>query len=204
MLEQFGGAAIVLGTVLALAAVPWLLWVIGWAVFGKVPWGRLRWPLGLMAAALALMVGPIIIGWLMPLDLGPYQKTVDGEIHLTLTGWDRQDYGPVLSQRRQAAVLQMANPDVTDETLQLLAGMPNLREVDLNGTKVTDAGLAALAVLPKLEDLRLSRTAITDDGFRQHLLEKESLMKLDLRETEVASKTVRAWKAKREGRMALK
>ena len=29
---------------------------------------------------------------LAPIDLGPREKMVDGERHITLTGWDRKDY----------------------------------------------------------------------------------------------------------------
>jgi hypothetical protein len=49
-------------------------------------------------------------------DLGPSEKVVDGELHLTLTGWDQGGCG-FLQHRLQAVVLQMANPDVSDATL---------------------------------------------------------------------------------------
>jgi hypothetical protein len=94
----------------------------------------------------------------------------------------------------------MANPDVTDETLRYLEGMEQLRELDLNDTAVTDGGLATLAKLPKLEWLRLRKTAITDQGFREHLFNKSSLMRLELTATKVASKTVREWKAAKPDR----
>jgi hypothetical protein len=120
---------------------------------------------------------------------------VDNERHVTLTGWDRSDYD-VLNTMRDVSVLQMANPDVTDQTLDLLKEMNQLIELDLNYTKVTDAGLATLRGLPALAILRLKATAVTDEGFRAHLLDKESLLELDLRETQVTSKTLREWKAK--------
>ena len=41
---------------------------------------------------------------------------------------------------------------------------PNLRWLDLSGTKVTDAGLARLETMPNLTRLHLERTAITDTG----------------------------------------
>ena len=88
-------------------------------------------------------------------------------------------------------MLQMANPDVTDQTLESLKGMKVLRELDLNGTQVTDAGLEILKELPALAALRLARTKITDKGFRSALFAKESLMQLDLRETAVSHETVR-------------
>src|SRR5262249_41792047 len=76
-------------------------------------------------------------------DPGPRDKRVDGERHLTLTGWDRTDYA-FIAQKPDAVVLQMANPDVTDATLENLRGLTHLRELDLNDTQVTDAGLAVL------------------------------------------------------------
>ena len=48
-------------------------------------------------------------------------------------------------------MLQMANPDVTDRTLESLKGMKALKELDLNDTQVTDAGLDILSDLPALE-----------------------------------------------------
>ena len=44
---------------------------------------------------------------------------VDGQQHLTLTGSDRKDYS-VLKLKQDVAVLQMANPDVTDQSLESL------------------------------------------------------------------------------------
>ena len=75
-------------------------------------------------------------------DLGPRDKNVDGERHVTLTGWDRGDYS-VLRLMPDVSVLQMANADVTDDVLEGLRGMKNLHELDLNGTQVTDAGLGS-------------------------------------------------------------
>ena len=98
-------------------------------------------------------------------------------------------------RKPDTVVLQMANPDVTDETLQYLEGMSRLRELDLNDSQITDAGLPLLGRLPALQILRLRKTRITDQGFREHLAGKSTLLELDLRQTEVTSKTLRAWKA---------
>jgi hypothetical protein len=98
----------------------------------------------------------------------------------------------------------MANPDVTDGTLDDLDGMTRLRELDLNDTKVTDAGLAKLAKIGTLETLRLKDTAITDEGFREHLLPLAGLRELDLRGTKVTGATVREWKAAKPDRRALR
>jgi hypothetical protein len=133
------------------------------------------------------------------MEWGPRERIVDKEQHLTLTGWDKSDYS-ILKDKPEVVVLQMANPDVTDDTLDYIKGMNQLRELDLNDTKVTDKGLAVLADLPKLTELRLARTSITDEGFQKNLLAKESLLKLDLTGTAVKGKTKRDWKKAKEGR----
>jgi len=141
--------------------------------------------------ALPIAVNSLMIRFV---GLGPHDKIVSGERHLTLTGWDRKDYSAIASSN-DAIVLQMANPDVSDETLQYLTGMTQLRELDLNNSQVSDAGLKILAQLPALRDLRLARTKVTDEGFREHLQGKASLMNLELTGTTVASKTLREWKS---------
>ena len=131
------------------------------------------------------MAGPPLYVRLIPIDLGPRERLVGGEVHLTLTGWDRGDYS-VLTRKPDAVILQMANPDVTDATLSYVKGMSRLRELDLNGTKITDLGLSALQGLPALETLRLRDTGVTDAGFRDVLATSETLKQLDLRGTKVS------------------
>jgi hypothetical protein len=132
------------------------------------------------------------------LDLGPRERIVDGQLHITLTGWDKtaDDYA-VLAAKTEAVVLQMANPDVTDNTLEYLEGYQFLEELDVNDSQITDAGLARLAALPRLRVLRVRGTRITDEGFRTHLLDQETLQEVDVRDTAVASKTMREWKNQR-------
>ncbi len=175
-------------------------WGIGVLVFPPLGllfpirhWRAGRGPLGLLVLGAIVAAVPFLITR-MPVDLGPLDRQVNGERHLTLTGWDRQDYN-VLSECRDAVVLQMANPDVTDDTVALLAGFDRLRELDLNTSRVTDAGLATLARLPKLQTLRLRGTPITDLGFRAHLMPMPSLRRLELRDTAVTPEAVAAWKA---------
>jgi Leucine-rich repeat (LRR) protein len=156
----------------------------------------------MLFACVLLAAGPPVVNRLLPIDLGPLERTVGGELHLTLTGWDRKDYS-VLRQKPHVVVLQMANPDVEDQTLGYLAGMDRLRELDLNGSKVTDAGLKELRSLPNLESLRLKDTAVTDAGFRESLGAMGSLKQLDLRGTRVSREVVQAWKAAKPGWRAL-
>lgn len=176
------------------------LLVVGAPFFIINRWARARRPVFVMLFGAALIATPYAINFVQQhlLDLGERDKMVEGERHLTLTGWDKNDYS-VLTLRPDTVVLQMANPDVTDATLDFLKSMTNLRELDLNDTKTTDAGLAKVKNKP-LEILRLRNTAITDAGFRDHLLGMESLRELDLRGTKVAPATFREWKSAKAGR----
>jgi len=165
--------------------------------------GAARAPLAVGMLGFLLAAGPPVVNRLLHVDLGPRDALVDGERHVTLTGWDRDDYR-LIRDLTDVVVLQMANPDVTDTTLRLLGGLDQLRELDLNNTQVTDAGLALLAQLPALQRLRLANTPITDAGFRQHLARSTRLRELDLRGTQVSRETVDAWRHAQPGRRALR
>jgi hypothetical protein len=220
--EEYLAYVLAAGALLLLVAWLWLLvvafrqhilWGLGCLfvtplliVFAPLHWPRARRPVALALLGALVMTAPFAINRIRQrfIDYGPRDKMVNGEQHITLTGWDRppSEYAG-LRERPNVVVLQMANADVTDETLDCLNGLTKLRELDLNDTKITDAGLPKLAKLGTLETLRLKDTAITDDGFREHLLPLESLKEIDLRGTGVANATVREWKAARPGRRAL-
>lgn len=180
-----------------------VLGCIGFVVRSFRNWRKGLLPLGMIAIGLAITAFPSAYTLMMPIDLGERDKLVDGERHLTLTRWDRKDYS-LLERKPDTVVLQMANPDVTDSTLNYLRGMTNLKELDLNDTQVTDAGLSVLKGLPALRSLRLKNTRITDRGFRDILAEKESLMQLDLTGTQVDHETAQAWRSARSGRRVLR
>jgi hypothetical protein len=148
----------------------------------------------LLLFGIALGAAPYVYNHFVQTPLEMYKKRVDGEWHVTVTGWDKPatDYA-LLKNEPETVVLQMANADVTDETLAHLSGMDFLKELDLSNTSITDAGLAQVARLPSLEILRLSGTKITDEGFRTHLMPRDWLRELDLTQTGVKSKTVREW-----------
>ena len=206
---QLGGVA------LAALAWIWLLvrafwahrgWGLGSLVFpplGFVFAGRYprkgAIPLGLFVMCLLVAATPAIYTLTVPPDKNAQEKVVEGEKHLTLTGSDPKK-APDLKQKQDVAVLQMANADVTDKSLEPLREMKSLRELDLNGSQVTDAGLEILKELPALTAIRLARTKITDKGFRSALFAKESLMQLDLRDTAVSRETIQAWRDAKPGR----
>jgi hypothetical protein len=218
--EQVLAAVLVVG--LVLFSVGWL-WLIIKAFGTRWWWGllcvlpvmvpvfalvhRRRLTRPLLCCGLGLLVAGTAYGgnavqqvWF---GFGPHEQMVDGQRHLTLTGWKRHDY-QLIRSRPDTVVLQMANPDVTDAELKLLSGLTRLQELDLNETQVTDAGLSTIAELKQLKRLRLKGTAITDDGFARHLATHPALQELDLRGTAVASKTLRDWKNSGEGRRYLK
>lgn len=163
-------------------------------------------PLALFLVGLTLAGSPYLINAVAPyfISLGERARQVDGEYHLTLTGWERQDYAGALRAYANASVVQMANADVNDATLAPLANMPNLRELDLSHSGVTDAGLQTVAQLKKLEILRLSHTGVTDAGLNQYVVPLETLKQLDVRSTAVSAEALAAWRAARPGRRGLR
>ena len=175
------------GVVLALVGLLWSTWSLRHRNFRK-----LVLPIGILLLGLVLIVGPGIISRLMIVDLGPRETLVDGQRHVSLTGWDGESYD-LLSAKSDVVVLQMANADVDDATLDFLAGMKQLQELDLNDSKITDEGLRKLSQLPALRTLRLRGTRITDQGFRDHLMNLPALKQIDLRKTAVSAESVSEW-----------
>ena len=206
------------GIGLAVLAWVWLLvrafregrsWGIGSLVFpplGFVFAGRYprkgRVPLGLFLVCLLVAALPAIYTLTVPPDTSAREREVGGEKHITLTGSNAKT-APDLKEKQDVIMLQMANPEVSDESLESLKGLKLLKELDLNGSQVTDAGLAILKELPALAKLRLARTKITDKGFRSALFAKDSLMELDVRGTQVSRETAQAWRDAKPGRRVL-
>ncbi|MBA4017270.1 MAG: hypothetical protein C0483_08860 [Pirellula sp.] len=190
MLEKYGFYMIVAG---GLAAVIALVWMMVRTVRNRPTVGPIR----LLLAGAVLIAVPYGLAFyernFVPLQ--PYEQIVDGELRITLTGLPGFDYA-TLARRPEVVVLQMANSDVTDATLEHLRGLAKLRRLDVGNSQVTDAGLATIAALPALEELNVGHTKITDAGFQQHLAPKASLRRLDLTATEVKGKTKRDWKNK--------
>jgi hypothetical protein len=224
MSETYGIYVLGAGVLLALAGYVWLLlraWRLSWRwtlalllfppatlIFLCVEFRRVTVPATVLLLGLFLAAGTVGLNLVLShyIDLGPREKDVDGELHITLTGWDKQtkDYA-LLVRKPETVVLQMANADVTDEILRHLSGLKRLQELDLNDTQISDGGLHILAELPYLRVLRLRGTKVTDQGFRDHLLGKKSLLELDARETTITSKTLREWRnIKKDQRRYLK
>ncbi len=74
---------------------------------------------------------------------------------------------PSLGIRPDVDSLNLASPQVDDETLECLAQFPNLHYLELRGAWITDAGLRHLQNCAQLEVLRLGNTRITDEGLEE-------------------------------------
>lgn len=164
-------------------------------------WSGMRWAALLVLVGVACIATPFIYTRTQIVDLGPQIRLVQGEKHITLTGWDQESYAS-LEAHPETIVLQMANQDVTDQTLTHLRGMANLRELDLNDSQVSDDGLAELSKLTALKRLRLRGTRITDRGMG-YLSRLPELKQLDLRQTLISDDAVEQWEAAGEGRRAI-
>jgi len=163
---------------------------------------RANVPVRVCLAGIVLAASPAIYTRLVPIDLGEREKMVDGELHLTLTGWDQKDYS-VIEKKANVVVLQMANEDVTDETMKYVSAARQLRELDISFSQVGDAGIAVLDELPNLQRLHLQQTRITDEGFQKHLANHPTLTELNLMGTKVSPELIQTWMADKPGRMAL-
>jgi internalin A len=76
-------------------------------------------------------------------------------------GWVKPD-DPKASQ--PVVEVHLSHRDVTDTDIALLAGLTEVRSLELIGTSVTDAGMASLKSLVNLEELNLVNNRISDAG----------------------------------------
>lgn len=196
MSEQIGAVFVFAGL---LALTVGGLWAAGrglGVLLRRTPVRRLLAPVVLLGVGLVLGLAPFVAqrAYRAVVGLGERERIVDGERALSLTGWDRHDYA-ILAEKSDVAILEMGNPDVTDDTLERLAGLPQLRELTLNDTSVTDAGLATLARLPKLECLRIARTRVTPEGVQRFLdAPPPRLRQIDVSGNDVPATILRRWK----------
>jgi len=196
MSEQIGAVLIFAGL---LAATVGFVWLVGRGLVvlvGRREARALLMPLALLGGGLVLGATPFVYqrAYQAIVGFGERERVIDGERAITLTDWDRDDYS-LLAERPDTVILELGNPDVSDETLELLLEMPRLRELTLNDSQVSDAGLATLARLPALEALRLARTRVTAEGLERFLESPpEKLRMIDVSGTGIPTKILRAWK----------
>jgi hypothetical protein len=213
MSEIVGAWLLATGTLLTMISLLWLLvaayrthiawglagtftFPVGVVAFGLVKFRRARRPLSLLCFGVLLGGIPFFANvveryvW----GLGERERVIDGRLHLVLTGWDRKDYS-ILTRKPAVVVLEMANPDVTDETLELLIDLPELRELTINDSQTTDAGLSILQKLPNLETLRIARTKITKEGVAAFVAKPPTKLKnLDVSGNQIPASVLRPWK----------
>lgn len=80
---------------------------------------------------------------------------------------------------------------LNDELLAHVKAIPNLKRLNIAGSKVTDAGLVNLSGLKNLTHLHLERTAITDEGLK-HLTGLDQLEYLNIYGTNVTDAGLQA------------
>ena len=71
------------------------------------------------------------------------------------------------------------------QTLQLLAGLPNLVQLQLAGCPVTDSDLVIIGRLKRLQGIGLSGTAVKDEGLR-HLEDLKDLQRIETQDTQIS------------------
>jgi hypothetical protein len=70
-------------------------------------------------------------------------------------------------------------PQMTDATIDVIATLPNLKELSLRATGVTDAAVDKLLAMPSLQALTFKENgSVTDDGLKK--LSTKKWTKLDL------------------------
>lgn len=78
----------------------------------------------------------------------------------------------------------LSDQKVTDDTLAVIKGSPEIVELNLRGTEVTDAGLPHVGTLKNLKKLHLEKTKVTDAGLK-HLAGLDQLEYLNLYGTSI-------------------
>jgi hypothetical protein len=196
MSEQIGVVLLFAGL---FAVTIGFFWLIGRGLsvlVGRRKIRQLLIPLALLGGGLVVGTVPFAyqIAYHRIVGLAERERVIDGERAVTLTGWDRNDYA-ILADMPDVAILEMGNPDVTDETLTQLLGLSQLRELTLNDTAITDVGLATLARLPALETLRIARTRVTAAGLQRFLdAPPPKLVQLDVSGNSIPTAILRQWK----------
>jgi hypothetical protein len=89
--------------------------------------------------------------------------------------------------------LHLFGSEVTDEGLKNISLMENLSKIDLDATAITDVGLENIKNLINLEELDLSNTKITDSGM-QYLQNLKKLRKLDINNIDISDRGIECLK----------
>ena len=196
MSEQIGAVFVFAGLAAFTVGLLWTAFRGLGVVLRRREFRRLFAPVALVGIGLAVGAAPLAAQriYLAVVGLGPRERVLAEGRAVNLTGWDRDDYA-IVATKRDVAILEMGNADVDDGTLDLLADLPQLRELTLNDSSITDAGLAKLSRLPKLETLRIARTQVTSEGVRRFLdAPPPQLRQIDVSGNDVPAAILRRWK----------
>ncbi len=196
MSEQIGAVLVFVGLFLATSGLLVFIFRSLRVLLGRTERRRLLGPAALLAAGLVIGSVPFAAQrlYFSIVGLAERERVVDGRQALVLTGWDRSDYS-ILAKKPGVEILEMGNADVTDDTLDLLAGLPKLRELTLNDSRITDDGLIKLRALKQLESLRIARTAVTPEGVAAFLADAPPLFhEIDVTGNNIPTSILRKWK----------
>lgn len=100
-----------------------------------------------------------------------------------------KDLELLLPLSEQIIWLDLGSSNISDEGLETISQLTNLKKLHLEKTGITDDGLSHLANLEKLEYLNLYGTSITDSGL-SHLKNLSNLSSLYLWQTNVSTQGV--------------
>jgi hypothetical protein len=126
---------------------------------------RKRWRIVLAMAVLFSAVG-----WLVAFPAYKRHRAVQ-EIE-RVSGWvESETVGPQWLQKLgfgfdRVWMVYLVGTEITDDGLQHLSSLTNLKCLSLSGTHVSDDGLKHLSGLTNLEYLFLVNTQVTDDGVK--------------------------------------
>ena len=101
------------------------------------------------------------------------------------------------SLSEQIVWLKLGNTRLTDEGMQTITSLPNLRKLSLENTQITDKGVGKLLSLPQLHTLNLVGTKITEQSLAQ-LSEMLSLKTLYIGQTAISDSAVSLIQKKRK------
>lgn len=119
-------------------------------------------------------------------DLGGLLKINNTYLHLNKPSLTDEDLQAVF-ELQNLKFLDLSGTQISDRTLNDLEKLKNLDSVNLSNTGITDAGLAALAELKKMRRVNVNHTQVTDKGI-QCLCDLQQLTSLYANSTQITDK----------------
>lgn len=153
---------------LALAAATWLV-TLSMGCNGKVPtWGELtgqqQQQQPVAPQPTIIQPPPVTSSQPAPPDAGTviatFKTTAAPEMSDALLG----SVANLPERREEIEEILAGGSQVSDQGLKVLTALPNLRTLDVQGTKVTNEGVASIAKITSLESLRFTGQQLKDDG----------------------------------------